>query len=90
MGLAQKSGLSPKHYWLLKAVFCLFLGQGILMTGFLHFLQVGEGIILSFASGTLLYVSFVHLLPVAFAKENQKWLILSLLASSVWLLMTPH
>ena len=82
LGLAQNSGLSFKARTAIQALFCLFLGQGILMAG-LFGLVLSSGVILTLGASALIYVSFVHLLPVAFSAENQKWFLISLTVSSL-------
>ena len=84
MGLAQKSGLSLKAQRAIQALFCLFLGQGILIVG-LFGLTVSSGVIVTLGAAALIYVSFVHLLPVAFYAENQKWFLISLTVSALGL-----
>ena len=79
--LAYRSALPKKVCYLLMAVFCMFLGQGIWLVGLFR-LALSESLILSLSTGSLLYIIFVHLLPIAGKKENQKWLFLSLLGSA--------
>lgn len=86
MALAKKSELTLHQCYLVQILFCLFLGLGILVTGLMN-LTLSPNIILSLSTATLLYVSFVHLLPVAFTKENQKWFIASLILSATGLFL---
>ena len=84
MGLAKKS-LSSRQCRIIQTIFCAALGAGIFITGFLS-LKLPSNIILSLSTAAFLYVGFVHLLPVAFSKGNQKWFIGSVILSSGWLL----
>ena len=87
MGLSQSSKLS--HRYFPQVLFCSFLALGIIVTGILR-LQFSPSIILSFSAVTILYVSFVHLLPIAFSKGNQKWFLLSLVLSGLVLIFFQH
>ena len=73
-----------------KAVFVLaffmagaFLAGAALSGGLLsHFSEEG---LIAFSSGTLIYICFVHLLPVSLKSPNQKWFIAGLALASL-----PH
>ncbi len=68
----------------LKLVLCGFFGLGILLTGIGYF-GFSENIILVFSTASLFYVVFIHLLPVAFQRGNQRWFFAALLFSTLLL-----
>ena len=78
MGLAKNSGLSKRNCLLLKGVFCLVLGLGMVITGFAQ-IYIAKVNILALSSATLLYVCFIHLLPSALQKKSERWFFCSLL-----------
>ncbi len=82
--LAQGSG-SKNSSFILKLVLCSLFGIGILLTGAGHF-GVFEKVILMFSTASLFYVVFIHLLPAAFEKKNQKWFFSALLFSTLLLI----
>lgn len=69
----------------LKLVLCIFFGVGMLLTSAGYF-GLSEKIILMFSTASLFYVVFIHLLPVAFQRENQKWFFSALIFSTLLLL----
>ena len=71
-----------------KLILCLFFGTGMLLTSAGSFGGF-EQIFLIFSTASLFYVVFVHLLPAAFEKGNQRWFFSALLFSTV-LLIHPH
>lgn len=81
--LARSSGY--KGLTFLKIVFCSFFSLGVLLTSVGHF-GVSEKIILMFSTASLFYVVFIHLLPVAFKKGNQKWFFSALILSTLLLI----
>jgi len=78
--LARSSSLSLRYSLILQGLFCLALGLGIFSTGIL-ILNFSGFNILALASGALIYVGFVHLLPIALQKE--KWFFITLILSSL-------
>lgn len=78
MSLAKNSGLSSRACFLLQGVFCVVLGLGAGLTGFvqIYFSKVN---VLAVSSASLLYVCFIHLLPSALQKKSEKWFFFSLL-----------
>ena len=82
--LARGAGQKGRLFFL-KLIFCVTFGLGILLTSVGHF-GVSEKIILMFSTASLFYVVFIHLLPVAFQRENQKWFFSALIFSTLLLI----
>ena len=82
--LARSSGYGGPLF-VLKLVLCGFFGLGILLTGVGYF-GVSEKMILMFSTASLFYVVFIHLLPVAFQRGNQRWFFSALLFSTLLLI----
>ena len=80
--LARSAGYKG---FVVKVVLCILFGCGMLLTGVGYF-DFSEKIIIIFSTASLFYVVFVHLLPVAFKRENQKWFFFGLLFSTLLLL----
>ena len=85
--LAQSSSLSLRISLILQALFCFAIGIGILVTG-LFMIQFSGFNILAMASGSLIYVGFIHLLPMALQKE--KWFFITLILSSLLNIFISH
>ena len=75
----KKKRLPVKH------ILCLFFGAGMLLTS-VGSLEGFEQIFLIFSTASLFYVVFVHLLPSAFEKGNQRWFFSALLFSTILLI----
>lgn len=82
LALSKQSNLSQKSCFMIQSFFCLALFLGILSVSLIN-LKIDTGIILSFSTGTLMYVTFIHLLPVSFKKKTQVWFLLSLFVTSL-------
>ena len=81
INLARNSAVSSRVCLYLQGIFCFMFGLGILCTG-LTYVPVFNINIFALSSASLLYVCFIHLLPVALQKGNQKWFFASLLIMS--------
>lgn len=88
--LTHKSRLSKKATIIIQTIFCTSFALGMLLTSGLHALQVSNGIILSISTATLIYLTFIHLLPVSFNRKNQVWFLSSLFITSAFLLAQAH
>ena len=82
--LAQSSG-NKKSLFVLKFILCGFFGAGILLTNVGYF-GAFEKVVLMFSTASLFYVVFIHLLPVAFQRGNQRWFFSALLFSTILLI----
>ena len=83
--LLMAQSADKKKRFPVKLILCLFFGTGMLLTSAGSF-DGFEQIFLIFSTASLFYVVFVHLLPAAFEKGNQKWFFSALLFSTVLLI----
>ena len=89
INLARSSAVSLRTCFYLQGIFCLLFGLGIVSTG-LTYVHIPNINILALSSASLLYVCFIHLLPIALQKGNQKWFFISLLTMSLLSLTFSH
>ena len=89
INLARSSGVSFRTCFYLQGIFCLLFGLGILSTG-LTYVPLFNINIFALSSASLLHVCFIHLLPIALQKGNQKWFFASLIVMSLLSLIFGH
>jgi len=74
-----------KNNLFVKLILCVLFGLGILLTGVGYF-ESFEKVVLMFSTASLFYVVFIHLLPVAFQRGNQRWFFSALIFSTLLLI----